>query len=795
MGVPKFARWLLYHSKQSVLRHGNIGYTINSVSIDLNGVLHKVFQKVYTENILDKSIYLVKEGNKLIEEGKLLKKKGLLLIKEGEELIKEGNALKAKYDQGIKLIELGNRLLDKGNQSGQYKIREGEAITNERIMMRRVGKSQDLLDKLERDYQEGVWQAIKDIIKEFGNIQTLILAVDGVNNDLKGRQQRQRRFKATLINNPLINFDSNIITPGTEFMLRLDTFLEEKIKSDRQSLPEKVIYSGCLTPGEGEHKLMEYFRLGEVTGNGYHIVYGLDADLIMLSLLSPLNNIILSRESQENMININEFKKYLHNVMGTKTAIQDFVIMMFLIGNDFLPHQLTLENMDVTINLMIDIYQKGNGKYSFSNGDQLNVPSLSLFLNELSKSEQKLLTEIAFKEDYVSEMLNSAKTSEGFDLNIYREGYYEKEFGQKYSIGVTKYEMNDTDIQNMVHDYVKTMAWTFLYYNTGDKGVNVEWLYKYYHSPMLVDLAIYSDVNVKGYKAYKYMTEFSPLHQLIAVLPTTSIHIVPDELKPLFSPFSPLADLFPHTFINDQQGKVIKKTGRPMVDHGIPIIPIVDRRRIIDILPLIEMSEERVKMWDEKTPTISVIKRNVPLNQYNVPGNKNTTYQKPAYQNTQKTYTQNYQQNYQPYNKSQQSYQPNQSYNQGYQQNYQNTQKPSYNQGYQQKYPQSYQPYNSNQQKLYQNTQFNTNAQEFIPKGQSQYTQKSSKQTYVPKTQTYVPKQTYEPKQKTEYVPKHETKNEKLPPMINLNTIQEYMTTGNIGKNAKEQLFEEDWNL
>jgi len=725
MGVPKFARYVLTNCKQAITKHGTIQY-IDSVSIDLNGLLHKAFRLIFTESILDKSINLIKEGNKLIEEGKTLKKKGLL-IKEGEELIIEGNELKTKYDQGIKLIQLGNKLLNKGNQSGTYKIREGESIINERIMMRRVGKSQDLLDKLEHDFQNKVWELILEVIKEFGHIQTLILAIDGVAPMGKIINQARRRVKASIINNTLKNFDSNIITPGTEFMLRLDNYLENKIKTNRNELPEKVIYSGSLTSGEGEHKIMEYFRQGEVTGYGHHIVYGLDADLIMLSLLSPLNNIILSRESQENMININEFKKYLMNTMGTKTAIQDFVVMMFLIGNDFLPHSLTLENMDNTINLMINIYQKGVGKYSFTNGNHLNIQSLSLFLNELSKYEHQLLSDIAFRDDYSSDILINAKGSEGFDLNLYREGYYENEFGQKYNFGIKKYEMNDTDIQNMVHDYMKTMAWNFLYYQQGNKSVNVEWLYKYYHSPMLVDLAVYSDnLTVNGYDAYKYMTEYSPLHQLISVLPTQSIDIVPEELKVLFSPFSPIADLFPKTFINDQQGKIIKKlSGKPIIDYGIAIIPIVDRRRIIDILPLIEMTEERVSMWDEKVPIISVVKRNIPIQKQN-------KYQQYQYKPIQSTQNQQYK-----------PVQPIQ--NQPYKQNYQYVQSVQY----------------------------------------------KPVQQYKPVKQEY---KTYQPVQKIEkYVEKPQNIKEKLPEMINLSAIQNYMMTGHINKNAKEQLFMEEW--
>ncbi|VEN57910.1 unnamed protein product, partial [Callosobruchus maculatus] len=59
-------------------------------------------------------------------------------------------------------------------------------------------------------------------------------------------------------------FDSNCITPGTVFMAKLHEQLKYllwiKFPNDPLWQQCKVILSGHETPGEGEHKIMDYIR-------------------------------------------------------------------------------------------------------------------------------------------------------------------------------------------------------------------------------------------------------------------------------------------------------------------------------------------------------------------------------------------------------------------------------------------------------------------------------------------------------------------------------------------------------
>lgn len=103
----------------------------------------------------------------------------------------------------------------------------------------------------------------------------LYLAVDGVAPRAKMNQQRSRRFRSAKeqeilaaelaargtkqLQNTQQRFDSNCITPGTDFMLKLSLALQKWVEFKMKTDPvwqngADVIVSGPDVPGEGEHK-------------------------------------------------------------------------------------------------------------------------------------------------------------------------------------------------------------------------------------------------------------------------------------------------------------------------------------------------------------------------------------------------------------------------------------------------------------------------------------------------------------------------------------------------------------
>jgi 5'-3' exonuclease len=136
----------------------------------------------------------------------------------------------------------------------------------------------------------------------------MYIAVDGTAPIAKIMQQRKRRYKSELDNkmkNELkekfgkqanSTWSNTSITPGTEFMENLHQYLNEHYKAKKSSI--KYIYSSFHTPGEGEHKIMEHIKHHTSVDDDI-VVYGLDADLIFLTMSSGRHNIHLIREKLE----------------------------------------------------------------------------------------------------------------------------------------------------------------------------------------------------------------------------------------------------------------------------------------------------------------------------------------------------------------------------------------------------------------------------------------------------------------------------------------------------------------
>ncbi|KAH0141479.1 hypothetical protein KCU67_g14475, partial [Aureobasidium melanogenum] len=308
----------------------------------------------------------------------------------------------------------------------------------------------------------------------------LMIAVDGVAPRAKMNQQRSRRFRAAQEaaekdkekeeffkmlrsqgkepeggdGKPKKTWDSNAITPGTPFMdilaASLRYWCSYKLNTDPAWEKLKVIISDATVPGEGEHKIMQFVRSQRNSPqhdpNTRHVMYGLDADLIMLGLATHEPHFRILREDvfandtkpgccricnqpghmaaeckgvpakKEGdfgekkggaplkpfiWLHVAVLREYLAVEMSVpnqpfkfdlERALDDWVFMCFFVGNDFLPHLPSLDIREQGIDTLIAIWKDNiptMGGYVTKDG-HVDLARAQLILEGLAKQEDAI---------------------------------------------------------------------------------------------------------------------------------------------------------------------------------------------------------------------------------------------------------------------------------------------------------------------------------------------------------------------------------------------------------------------
>jgi 5'-3' exonuclease len=398
--------------------------------------------------------------------------------------------------------------------------------------------------------------------------KSVILCVDGVAPVSKQFQQRQRRYKSSLENelNVEINpfaFDSNCITPGTQFMDELSDYLEEFIR-DKMKRKEwrniKVVFSNEKLPGEGEHKLVAYVReFGDK--NDHYMIHGMDADLIMLALASQRENFHILRENpyrqrQEffyldmKSIRNSLVHSLLHEPSMTPDQffINDFIVMLFMSGNDFLPHLPTIDILEGSIEMFFDAYRTVVQMYGniVTQYHTINTEPLVVLIETLASYQHSVLEE---RRKRIKDSLLEKHTTlvqsdpETYKLNweAYRTEYYAKKMDCH----------SEKDIERACHQYFDGMQWVLTYYLDGVSSW--DWYYPYSYAPFCSDLVIYG----KTYVSRTIVSDekpYDPFFQLVCVLPPKSVSLLPEKLQDIM--ISKTTSMFyPKEFKVDMDGK------------------------------------------------------------------------------------------------------------------------------------------------------------------------------------------------------------------------------------------------
>jgi 5'-3' exonuclease len=447
--------------------------------------------------------------------------------------------------------------------------------------------SETIHTKWEADLHSHVIAYIKQLVRNVAPSKNIYIAVDGVAPMAKIKQQRARRFKSAQAAEqearikaearntayvPTPRWDSNAITPGTRFMAGLTTALRAYAATN----PSKIIVSPADEPGEGEQKIMMWARTHTPSSM---VVYGLDADLIVLALWMSATSktavdlyreevefngavkVDATEEEQYLYMDVQALAKALHATHGRMGQAQDefsrdFVALMNLLGNDFVPHGMALKIRDDGVQRLCEIQnslttpvveQNTTGEWHY------DVEALKKIFSALAGDEDKCMLRNIRKKLEARPGASGGKNPEEHAMSLYNDlpvtwaaesvlvnkvvvpGAENPQTFLKsdYATIYDKVALWGTSAEKAAEIYLQTLAWTLAYYSGAqiDNYWYYPWLLPPRHASILKVLEGKSNLVVPA----TARTPLKPIEQLAMVLPQTSFTLLPKEYNRLLT--------------------------------------------------------------------------------------------------------------------------------------------------------------------------------------------------------------------------------------------------------------------
>jgi 5'-3' exonuclease len=385
---------------------------------------------------------------------------------------------------------------------------------------------------------EAVIRKIDAYVREIGPTNILYIAFDGMAPVAKMEQQRQRRYNALflslldfsgeqvrIMDEPLQKrFNTINITPGTNFMNQLSRRLHEVfIGSEYSYGVNRLILSTSEERGEGEHKIFQFIReQGDSLRDDTMALYGLDSDLIMLSLIhvERVKNIYIFREApsfikfmlpvdmrfeknEHLFIDIQHFERLIKRQLSEDgvTSVREYMILCILLGNDFLPSLACLDLSRNGCELLIHCYKQMNRKIERENGIREGIIE---FLKILEKYESEEIMKSVQRELKMKPL--NKPTNDYRDIERIKE--YRKKCYCIQNIERTKEVKGEYN-----GGYIEGLEWVYTYYTEGCK--NWKWRYKsrvpliqeIILSPSCSSIEKETEYGIEEYKKYVMVTK------------------------------------------------------------------------------------------------------------------------------------------------------------------------------------------------------------------------------------------------------------------------------------------------
>lgn len=431
--------------------------------------------------------------------------------------------------------------------------------------------------KLDKDFEsvviDKVISNINDYVKTIRPTETLYISFDGVAPFAKMDQQRTRRYKSLFMSkisftdekSAYSHWNTSAITPGTEFMKKLSQKIEYAFQYKELEYNVKRIVVTCSNkPGEGEHKIYNDIRNNDFKEDSI-AVYGLDSDLIMLSIfhLKYCNNIyvfreapeflkssipidIRGKESEPHFLDIRHLASSILSEMNCafsdEQRIYDYVFLCFFLGNDFLPHFPAMNIRTHGIQALLDIYRMSLGahqdRHFIAKNNKIQWKNVGIFVNEIAKREHDFLMNEYFVRDKFDSRPSLSVTpkekEEAFQnapIRYRQEEKYicpsENKWEERYYKVLFSIKRSNETLKPICNNYLEGLEWVFKYYTS--ECPDWRWKYNYHYPPLFKDLHKYIPHFEMDFITTKNQSPFSQCAQLSYVLPRENLAFMPKK--------------------------------------------------------------------------------------------------------------------------------------------------------------------------------------------------------------------------------------------------------------------------
>lgn len=494
-------------------------------------------------------------------------------------------------------------------------------------------------DELENEMFEQITNYLDYLEDYVKPTKTMNIFVDGVAPLAKITQQRKRRYKTMYdiekTNEIKLKYGEKLdklswtnicITPATKFMEKLNKHL---IKHYKKKANDKIkyIYSSYHGKGEGEHKIFNHIK-ERIDKKDIIVVYGLDADLIFLSMISRYNIYLLREQIHFNNIktgemiyvSIHETKNALVNEIiylldndecfddifkkNINNLINDFIVLCFLLGNDFLPHFIAIDIYNNGLTILLKHYIKcvklcytTMTYYDKYNTVKINMKFIKVLFEYLCEEEKY---DVIIQKNYTKSINKKCKFDDEYNKELWEleNIIYNDPIGLSNKKNHCEYykQFFNCTISDVVDEYLKGIMWVTNYYFNN----KVDWKYTYpfEYAPLIKDIYEWFETDKNNINEYKFKenNNVNPLVQLISVIPKKYNGFLPKKIVKYIEKNKEIQNMiYPKCIELETSYKHMFWQCSPK----LPVLKIEHLEKIFKKLKLSQSSEKLNKIYDK----------------------------------------------------------------------------------------------------------------------------------------------------------------------------------------------------